>query len=520
MINKQREIKSENVHNSAQKADICLLLEGSYPYIRGGVSSWVHQLIEGHPHYFFSVIFLGSDRKNYDEIRYKLPSNVCHFEAHYLNETMKPGAPTPNHLDKKIIDAIKKIYEIIGVSEQVPESKNLRELYQLFFDNSGLNIDGFYYSEEIWDLIIDIYDKNCPEESFNEYFWTIRAMYSPLLSLIEISKNIPDAHCYHTISTGYAGILGMFLQQQKKRPLILTEHGIYTKERQIDLYQAEWIKEINRDYCTGLDDHMSALRKLWIHFFEILGRLTYSSCTYTITLYDDNRLKQIALGANPDKAIVIHNGVKQTHYSKLISKRGKDIPHVLCLLGRVVPIKDIKTYIYAIAELSKLVPDVQGWIVGPEDEDESYAKECHQLVIQLKLEEKVKFLGFQCIDDILPKIGLIVLSSISEAQPLVILEGFAAGIPAISTDVGFSRGMIEGKHEQDRAFGKAGAIVPIANPKELASAASTLLKDKKKWYAAQKVAVQRVHRFYRESTFLNNYNKLYKKVIKNGRNRV
>ena len=30
-------------------ANVCLLLEGTYPYIRGGVSSWVKQLIEGMP---------------------------------------------------------------------------------------------------------------------------------------------------------------------------------------------------------------------------------------------------------------------------------------------------------------------------------------------------------------------------------------------------------------------------------------------------------------------------------------
>ena len=29
------------------KADIALLLEGTYPFIRGGVSSWVHQIITG-----------------------------------------------------------------------------------------------------------------------------------------------------------------------------------------------------------------------------------------------------------------------------------------------------------------------------------------------------------------------------------------------------------------------------------------------------------------------------------------
>jgi glycosyltransferase involved in cell wall biosynthesis len=44
----------------------------------------------------------------------------------------------------------------------------------------------------------------------------------------------------------------------------------------------------------------------------------------------------------------------------------------------------------------------------------------------------------------MPKIGLVVLSSISEALPLVLLEGFAAGVPAVATDVGSCRQLIYG----------------------------------------------------------------------------
>lgn len=41
-------------------ADIALLLEGTYPFIRGGVSSWVHQMISGLPEYRFALVFLGA----------------------------------------------------------------------------------------------------------------------------------------------------------------------------------------------------------------------------------------------------------------------------------------------------------------------------------------------------------------------------------------------------------------------------------------------------------------------------
>ena len=32
-----------NHKEEAVTADICLLLEGTWPYVRGGVSSWIHR---------------------------------------------------------------------------------------------------------------------------------------------------------------------------------------------------------------------------------------------------------------------------------------------------------------------------------------------------------------------------------------------------------------------------------------------------------------------------------------------
>ena len=116
--------------------------------------------------------------------------------------------------------------------------------------------------------------------------------------------------------------------------------------------------------------------------------------------------------------------------------------------------------------------------------------------------------------------SLMTLSSISEGQPLVILEGYAAGVPVLSTDVGSCRELTEGRTEEDKALGSAGSIVPIANPRALADAAASLLQDEKRWYAAQNTAIARVEKYYGEQTFLENYQQLYKKVLAHGRNWV
>src|SRR6185369_4170246 len=142
------------------------------------------------------------------------------------------------------------------------------------------------------------------------------------------------------------------------------------------------------------------------------------------------------------------------------------------------------------------MPEAEGWVVGPTAEDPVYARECEDLVHSLGLVDRVKFLGFKKVEEILPQLGLMVLTSISEAQPLVLLEGFASGLPAIATDVGSCREIIEGASSEDRALGSAGAVVSIANPDATAEEAVELLNDTTRWRNAQQAGIDRVEKFY------------------------
>ena len=115
------------------------------------------------------------------------------------------------------------------------------------------------------------------------------------------------------------------------------------------------------------------------------------------------------------------------------------------MIGRIVPIKDIRTFIMAVALLKDLVPNVVAILIGPEDEDPEYAASCRQLVHQLGTESSIKFLGR--VPDVLQYLcaaDVLALSSISEAQPIAMLEAAATGLPIVSTDVGSCREIIEG----------------------------------------------------------------------------
>ena len=56
-------------------AVICFICEGAYPYIVGGVSSWIHELISSNPQHFFKELCI-IPNEEFAKLRYKLPQNV------------------------------------------------------------------------------------------------------------------------------------------------------------------------------------------------------------------------------------------------------------------------------------------------------------------------------------------------------------------------------------------------------------------------------------------------------------
>lgn len=493
-----------------QSADIGLLLEGTFPYVSGGVSSWVNQIIRGFPELTFALCFIGSRAQDYGAMRYVLPDNVVHLEVHYLHEPAQDVPRKPRPADAELMPQIRNLHEhfrcpVTGAAAP------LSGLLQAFRQGRFTEAD-FLRWRGAWDYITTQYRERCSDPSFVDYFWTVRIMHAPLWKLMGIAENFIPVRAYHSISTGYAGFLGALLKQRRGRPLLLSEHGIYTKERKIDLFQAEWIRD-NRSVLEMDSGEMAYYRNLWIRFFEALGRECYHHAHRIVALYETNRLRQIADGAPAERTLNIPNGVNLPHLQTLRGQREPGVPLTVCLIGRVVPIKDVKTFIRAMRSVANQLPDVQVWIAGPEDEDKDYAEDCHNLVANLGLSGTVQFLGFQKIDALLPKVGVLVLSSISEALPLVILEAYAAGVPCVATDVGSCRQLLEGLDEEDRALGAAGAVVGIADPEALAAAIVGLLSDPERWQAAAQAGMARVQRYYTQDMMFAKYRALYDDVL-------
>ncbi len=501
-------------------ADVGLLLEGTYPYVSGGVSAWVHELVTGFPDLSFGVCFLGATPELYGGLKYRLPANVVHVEVHHI---MTRAAPVPVRRRRRAItdlvaETFAGLHEAMR-TQSTPTAAALDEIGALD-EPDGLSLEAFLRDDASFAALSAEYDAHHGGESFLDFFWTARTMHLPLFKLAAIARSLPRFRVLHAVSTGYAGLLGALVKRRTGAPFVLTEHGIYTKERAIDLSHADWIQDGPPDRSGHA---LGGLRRLWIQFFEALGRAAYAAADPIISLYEGNRARQIADGAAPERTRIIPNGIDLERFAAASRDAAPGPPPVVGLIGRVVPIKDIKTFIRAMREVVAVMPEAQGWIVGPEDEDRRYADECRALARTLGLADAVRFLGYRPAQEVLPQLGVAVLTSISEALPLFVLEAFAAGVPVVASDVGCCRELVEGQPDGDGdPAGSAGAVTGIAAPEETARAILGLLRDPEAWARARRVGRVRVHGLYGREQMLDAYRDVYGTALKesHGRHRL
>ena len=239
----------------------------------------------------------------------------------------------------------------------------------------------------------------------------------------------------------------------------------------------------------------------------MLSDIIYRRAFQVTCLFTNAMLIQIQMGCDAKKCRVIENGI---HYERLsqIPLKQEDGWVDIGAVVRLAPIKDIKTMIYAFFELSMRKKNVRLHIMGGVD-DEEYAAECYTLVEQLKL-ENVIFTGRVDIISYMEKLDFTILTSISEGQPLSVLESFAARRPCVTTDVGCCRELLNGKPGD--TFGEAGYCVPPMYREGLAAAMERMCESRRLRLRMGENGQARVKAYYRQERMLQKYRELYREV--------
>ncbi len=476
---------NKNIGKGKEMAVICFICEGAYPYIVGGVSSWVHELISSNPQHFFKVLCI-IPNKEFAKLKYELPKNVIEVKNIYLDTN--PEFSLYNIIRNNQIfsrEKRKSTEKLLDFSAENIENK-LQEVEGLFERKFGKPLE-VILSHEYWNTLLKYYNRNHSDGNFSTFYWTYRNITMNLLNIAQ--SKVPKANIYHSVATGYSGFLGAIIAHQKKGKVILTEHGIYPREREEEILGATWVD--------------SDFKQIWIDYFYYLSKLAYRHSDKIIALFEYNRQIQIEYGAPIEKTAVIPNGVDEKKYGRIVREKreGFNIGSVL----RVVPIKDIKMMIKGFKIASEKIPEAKLWLIGPTDEDEEYYEECIKLVDNLGLKEKVVFTGRADVTEYYSFLDLLLLTSISEGQPLSILEGLASGVPFISTDVGNCREILLEKKD----IGEAGVIIPPTSYTDLALALVQLYHSPDKLAEFSRNGKKIVEKYYSKSAFIQKYQEIY-----------
>lgn len=463
---------------------ICLIAEGSYPFIMGGVSSWIHSLINGMPEHEFIIYAIGAQEKSRGSYVYELPPNVAQIKEVFLDAYLKEEADP----GKRLALSTEEQQAVLSLLDG--STVNWHALFSMLTQEEKVpSVANFLTSKDFFEIIQKLCEQKYPQIPFTEMLWMIRSMVLPLCLIMK--EGMPQADLYHSVCTGYGGVAGSLGKHLFGKPFLLTEHGIYTREREEEIIKANWIKGHFKD--------------IWIDYFYNLSKCAYAYADDVITLFERNKEIQVELGCDAKKVTIIPNGVRVGDYQHLPTKKAEE-PLTIGAVVRVVPIKDIKTMIHSFALVKEQVPEARFMIMGPTDEDEEYYQECLQLVLSLELED-VTFTGPVNVKEYLGKMDLLVLTSISEGQPLVILEGMACSKPFVTTDVGSCRELLYGNEDH---YGRAGITVPVMHFAQIAQAIITLCQSETMRIDMGKNGYSRVSAMYTHVNFLTAYRNLYR----------
>jgi glycosyltransferase involved in cell wall biosynthesis len=102
----------------------------------------------------------------------------------------------------------------------------------------------------------------------------------------------------------------------------------------------------------------------------------------------------------------------------------------------------------------------------------AYCQYVEDLIEDLGLTPCIRDYGFvPSVVDVLAELDVLVLSSLTEAFGMAILEGMAMGVPVVATDVGGVRELVAADLAQP-----AGILVPPKDPEAMAAAILELLR--------------------------------------------
>ena len=464
---------------------IGLLTEGGYPYVSGDARLWCDRLVRGLEQHEFDIYALSRSERQEDEGWVQLPPQVGRVITAPLWTAADDGVVYGRRARRRFAESYGELVAALsvgGVGDASGESSAaeadrfasaLYGLAELARDEGGLV--GALRSE----TAVRTLERACRAPGARQ---TAREARVP--DLLAVAAHLERAlrplsldwyeddglgavDLCHAASGGSAALPGLLAHHFCGVPLLVTEYGV----------------RLRKHYLADTES-APAVRALLAAFHGRLATETYRRAAVVTPGNTHARRWQERCGADREKLRTVYPGMDAARFTEVGESAECGDPDTLVWVGRVEPAKDLISLLHAFAEIRKEEPKTRLRIVGAPTgpEGAAYLGHCKALAAQLFPDEAE---GLHAVGDnpvSFEEIGgpevptladayasgaVTVLSSVVEGFPISLVEAMFCGRATVSTDVG---AVVE-------VIGGTGLVVPPRNPKALAEACVTLLRD-------------------------------------------
>ena len=293
------------------------------------------------------------------------------------------------------------------------------------------------------------YDLHYPRYIYavpKKYFYPVTGFsYSYFVSKYAIKNIKPKPHLIHA-HFSYPDGYGMIeLAKKWKVPLVISALG--TIERKV-AYEGSYTSR------------------------QIIEAMNFADKVLSVS--DDLKLHIVNLGINEEKVHVVPNGVDTTKFKPAGKEHARNLlnlpqdKNIVLFVGALRKIKGVDYLIEAAKYFVDANTDL--FMVG---RDDGLRKSLEKRARELEISDYIKFTGPVNHEDIpiwISASDILVLPSLSEGRPNVVLEALSCEVPVVAADVGgIPELMVDGK---------TGYLVPAKNPAELSEKINKLLEDR------------------------------------------
>jgi glycosyltransferase involved in cell wall biosynthesis len=222
-------------------------------------------------------------------------------------------------------------------------------------------------------------------------------------------------------------------------------------------------------------------------------------------------------GARPDRVALIYNGVNSQRLGANLNRGAirrslalNDDAIVFVIVANLIPYKGHPDLLKALNAIKPQLPN--GWRLLVVGRDDGMGKRLGTMVETFQFQDNVTFLGSRNdVGSLLAASDIGILCSHEEGFSNAILEGMAAGLPMIVSDVGGNAEAV--------IHGETGLVVPPGKPEALAQAIAALVGNPERRRAMGQAGRLRVEQSFSIESCVDDYNRLYGELL-SGNTRV